>query len=146
MARFEKQQTMSSQQDYLNDYSENLPAERAAEIKTLDSLIRTWQPDLQVKIWHSMGYPIIGYGEATYQSGRGQTNKWFVIGLATHKSYLSLYIWGLIEQKYLLEIYEGRLGDRVKTGKSCLNFNKSAELDLDVLKEVIAKAVTLNKK
>ena len=135
---------MSKQADYLNQYLKTLSSFQAQEIEVLDALLQSWQPQLAAKIWHSMGYPIIGYGESCYQNKRGQNNKWFIIGLAAHKSYFSFYIWGIVGQKYLLEAYQGSLGQRTKVGKSCLNFKKSADLNLRALEAVIAQAVNLN--
>ena len=58
---------------YLQDYCQPLKPETRAVIVHLDKLIKSWQPDLPVTIWHSMGYPIIGYGKAAYQGRRPRT-------------------------------------------------------------------------
>ena len=58
---------MSKQADYLNQYLKTLSSFQAQEIEILDALLQSWQPQLAAKIWHSMGYPIIGYGESCYQ-------------------------------------------------------------------------------
>ena len=42
-------------------------------------------------------------------------------------------------RKYLTEIYSSRLG-KVKTGKSSIGFRKLADVDLDVLRELIEHA------
>lgn len=94
---------------------------------------------MEVKIWHSMGFPIIGYGEVEYTSGAGETKRWFALGLAARKSYMSLYIWGSVGGQYLLEKYAADLGG-IKTGKSCLNFKTLAELNLVTLQEVVRRA------
>ena len=126
---------------YLSDYCQTVKAEARPVIARLDELIKSWQPDLPISIWHSMGYPIIGYGKAAYRSG-GRQREWFIVGLAAHRSYYSLYVWGVWKGRYLLEAYEGKLG-RVKTGKACLNFKTISDLDLDALRAVIGKAVAL---
>ena len=99
---------------------------------------------MEVKIWHSMGYQIIGYGQSTYKYSNNRVGYWFIVGLCAHKSYLSLYVWGILNNQYLLETYKDKLG-KVKIGKSCLNFKTLAELNLEILQEVVQKAVELNK-
>ena len=126
---------------YLQDYCRSLEPETRAVIIRLDAMIRSWQPDLPTTIWQSMGYPIIGYGKATYQSS-GREREWFIIGLAAHRSYFSLYIWGIWKGRYLLEAYSGRLG-QVKIGKACLNFKTIADLNLTEIRAAIDKAVAL---
>ena len=121
---------------------EGLDSQYAPAVQALDKLVRSWQPQLEVKLWQSMGYPIIGYGQASYRLSSGRINDWFIVGLAAHKSYLSLYVWGVVDGQYLLDHYQGRLG-RVKTGRACLNFKDLDDLDLKTLKEAIQRAVDL---
>ena len=126
---------------YLKDYCRHLDCQASQTIGRLDAMIRGWQPDLPITIWQSMGYPIIGYGRAEYQAGGGD-KQWFIVGLAAHKSYFSLYVWGVWRGKYLLEAYKDHLG-RVKIGKACLNFKALDDLDLGGLRALIDKAVEL---
>ena len=113
-------------------------------VENLNHLIQKWQPQLEIRIWHSMGYNIIGYGRATYVKNDNSTGHWFIIGLAAHKSYLSLYIWGTINGQYLLESYGNNLG-KVKLGKSCINFKSLTDFNLKILEEAIQKAVDSHK-
>lgn len=131
-----------SKSDPVAAYLRGLGNESRSALKALDRLIRAWQPQLEVKLWQSMGYPIIGYGRSSYVLSNGRTNEWFIVGLAAHKSYLSLYVWGVVDGRYLLDHYQDRLG-RVKTGRACLNFKSLADLDLKTLKEVVERAVDL---
>jgi len=87
------------------------------------------------------GGTIIGFGEyrTTYESGRDV--HWMRAGFSPRKAKHSLYLQG----GYCDEIAAGereealtRLGKH-KTGKSCLYINKLADVDLDVLEEMIAK-------
>ena len=124
-------------------YLSGLAADQRRVVEKLHGLIRDWQPKLEVKIWHSMGFDIIGYGRAVYLRRGKPPSSWFIIGLASHKTYFSLYIWGVVDGRYLTEIYADRLGG-IKSGKSCLNFKGLAELDLPLLQEVIQQAVEIN--
>lgn len=123
-------------------YIDSFDSQTGLVLKTLDRLIRSWQPQLPVELWQSMGYSIIGYGRSSYRLRSGQKNQWFIVGLAAHKSYFSLYLWGSVGDRYLLDVYAGRLG-RVKTGKACLNFKNLDDLDTKTLKEAVQKAVDL---
>ena len=120
-------------------YLGKLADDKRPAVERLHGLIRHWQPELEVEIWHSMGFDIIGYGQATYQRPGKPPARWFVVGLAAHKTYFSLYIWGIAEGRYLAELYADRIGG-VKNGKSCLNFKDPADLDLVALREVIGLA------
>ncbi len=134
-----------SDEKSIKNYLGGLKSESRLALEALDKLIRNWQPQLEVRIWQSMGYQIIGYGQSTYKYSNGRLGQWFIVGLCAHKSCLSLYVWGFSNKEYLLETYKDKLG-RVKIGKSCLNFKTLAELNLKILQEVVQKAVDLNEK
>ncbi len=79
------------------------------------------------------GTSIIGFGSYHYEYKSGRSGDWLRIGFSPRKASLSLYIMnGFSEYESLL----GKLG-KYKTGKSCLYINKLADVDLDVLKELI---------
>ena len=124
------------------DYLDQLKEPFATVIQTLHRQICLWQPDLEVKLWQSMGHPIIGYGQTTYQLASGKSANWFIVGLAAHKNYCSLYVWGWVNQQSLLEAYREQLG-KVRMGRSCLNFKSLADLQLPVIQQMIQKAVQL---
>ena len=128
---------------HLEDYCRSLGGQAGRTIRRLDTIIRGWQPALPVTIWQSMGFPIIGYGRASYRAG-GIDKQWFIVGLAAHKSYFSLYVWGIRPDGYLLDTYERRLG-KVKVGKACLNFKHLEDLDLPNLRLLVNEAVELQK-
>lgn len=127
------------------DYLAGLEPAQRQEIERLDALIRSWHPELETDMWNSMGRQIIGYGRTTYRLANGRVNQWFIIGLAAHKSYLSLYIWGILNGSYLTELYGRRLG-KVRVGKSCLNFKSCADLNLTILQEATGRAIALNRR
>lgn len=83
------------------------------------------------KLW---GSAIIGFGDKhlVYESGRELD--WFVMGFSPRKQNFALYITGTVEkQQALLK----KLG-KYKTGKGCLYINALSEVDLAVLKQIIA--------
>lgn len=80
------------------------------------------------------GTAIIGFGDKHLKYESGRELDWFIIGFSPRKQNFALYISGAVEQKDLLK----KLG-KYKTGKGCLYVNKLAEVDLNVLKEIISK-------
>lgn len=86
------------------------------------------------KMW---GGSIIGFGNYHYTYDSGREGDWFVTGFSPRKQNLSLYIMGGFDE---YEELLGKLGKH-KTGKSCLYVNKLADVDMDVLKTLIASSV-----
>lgn len=87
------------------------------------------------KMW---GTSIIGYGEYHYIYASGREGDWPMIGFSPRKQNLSVYImpgFSLIED--LLPL----LGKH-KTSKACLYINKLADVDLEVLTQIIERSMT----
>jgi len=86
------------------------------------------------KMW---GDSIVGFGSYHYKYASGREGDWFLAGFSPRKQNLTLYIMsGFEAYESLLE----KLG-KYKTGKSCLYINKLADVDLDVLKELVIRSV-----
>ncbi|MDX8347858.1 DUF1801 domain-containing protein [Cognatiyoonia sp. IB215446] len=102
---------------------------RRADAQTLDALFRRvtgWQP----KMW---GPTIIGYGSYSYTYESGRSGEFLATGFSPRKANLSLYIMpGYADFQSVLD----RLG-KYKIGKSCLYINKLADVDLDVVEEIV---------
>jgi len=80
------------------------------------------------------GPSIIGYGKYHYKYDSGREGETLATGFSPRKSNLSIYIMpGYQDYSEIM----GRLGKH-KLGKSCLYVNKLADIDLDVLRELIA--------
>jgi len=85
------------------------------------------------KMW---GGSIVGFGEYHYVYASGQEGDWPVTSFSPRKTSLSLYIMaGFDNYGPLME----KLGKH-KTGKSCLYVNKLEDIDLEVLKTLIAES------
>ena len=91
------------------------------------------------KFWGGTQQRIIGYGSYRYKGRSGAEGEWFVIGLAAQKNYLSLYVSGAEDGTSLAKPYAPRLG-KVKAGSANLQFKRAADIDLDVLREMVARA------
>ncbi len=86
------------------------------------------------KMW---GTSIIGFGTYHYKSERSrQQGDWFIAGFSPRKANLTLYIMPSISHYGDLV---KKLG-KCKTGGSCLYINKLADVDTNVLKELITTA------
>lgn len=96
------------------------------------------------KFWGGTDQRIIGYGSYRYRGRSGAGGEWFVVGLAAQKSYLSIYVNAAEDGTYLGKAYATRLG-KVKAGSANLQFRRAADIDLDVLREMVAKARQLTR-
>ena len=84
------------------------------------------------------GPSIVGYGRYHYVYKSGREGDYLATGFSPRKSALSIYIMpGYADFGEIL----ARLGKH-KTGKSCLYVNKLADIDLDVLAELIRAGLT----
>lgn len=111
------------------------PDSKRGEAETLDALFRRVTGEAP-KLW---GPSIIGYGEyrTTYASGRDV--HWMRTGFSPRKGKHSLYLMGGYCDELARKEHEdllARLG-KYKTGKSCLYINKLADVDMDVLEELL---------
>ena len=87
------------------------------------------------KMW---GPAIIGFGTFTYTYASGHSGSFMQMGFSPRKNNFSLYFSNHIDQETELI----KLLGKVKTGKSCIYFNKLEELDPKILLILIEKALT----
>jgi hypothetical protein len=97
-------------------------------MRRLDELIRSAIPDADVSMFDYAG-PLIGYGSYDYTDSRGKPKgRWFSVGLANRKNYISLYSMGQREGGYLIEAVHDRFPG-TKIGRSCLNITDPDSID-----------------
>ena len=107
---------------------DGLPEPRRSQMRRLDELIRSAIPDADVSMWDYAG-PLIGYGSYDYTDSRGKPKgRWFSIGLANRKGYISLYSMGQRAGGYLIEAVHDRFPGS-KIGRSCLNITDPDSID-----------------
>ena len=86
------------------------------------------------QIW---GASIVGFGRYRYRYASGRQGEFFETGFSPRKRALTLYIMpGFSEYGGLLE----KLGQH-SLGKSCLYIKRLADIDLEVLRELVALSV-----
>lgn len=91
--------------------------------------------DMTPKLW---GESIIGYGQYHYKSERSsQEGDWPLTGFSPRKANLTVYIMpGFDAYQNLLS----KLGKH-KTSVSCIYINKLADVDTQILQEIITRSV-----
>ncbi|MDP5217618.1 DUF1801 domain-containing protein [Ruegeria sp. 2205SS24-7] len=105
------------------------PASKAADARVLDKLFRQ-VTGFEPVMW---GPTIVGYGRYHYRYASGREGDFLATGFSPRKAAHSIYIMpGYADFGPILS----RLGKH-KTGRSCLYVNKLADIDLDVLGELI---------
>ncbi len=86
------------------------------------------------------GASMVGFGTQRYTTADGKEHAWFAVGLAARKAALTLY--GLTYYDSNSDLLE-RLGPHT-TGKGCLYVKRLDDVDLAVLRELVARAWATN--
>ena len=122
-------------------YLASLPEPRRSALQAIHDAIRAAAPALKPHVAHGM----LGYGPFHYKYASGREGDWFVVGLASQKNYISLYLCAAESDGYLAEKNKDRLG-KVSVGRSCIRFKKLEDLNLKVAVQLVKKAAKLAKK
>lgn len=120
----------ASVEDFLNAVAH--PVKKADSFILLE--IMTEVTGVAPKMW---GDSIVGFDSYHYVYASGREGDWPMVGFSPRKQNISLYIMpGFVNFDDLLK----KLGKH-KTSKACLYINKLADVDLDILKELIQQSV-----
>lgn len=120
----------------VNEYIAMIPEPRKTEIKRLHSFIIKTIPKLKPHLLYGM----IGYGSFHYKSKSGREGDWSVVALASQKNYISVYVCGVKNGKYIAETHKKDF-PKASIGKSCIRFKQVDDIDLKKLKFVITESV-----
>ena len=131
MAEAKTQPTDTDPRDFLAAVE---PARKREEAQVLDALFRRVTGE-QPKMW---GPSIIGYGSYHYRYDSGREGDMCRQGFSPRKAKHSLYILrcGEDSEEQAFAPLLARLGKHSR-GAACLYVNKLADIDLDVLEEMI---------
>ena len=88
---------------------------------------------LEPEMW---GTSIVGFGDLHYKYESGREGDFFLTGFSPRKRSLSLYVMGDFDG---YDALLARLGKHRK-GASCLYVNKLADVDADVLREIVRRS------
>jgi len=116
------------------EFIENVESPRKKEdaYRLLDIFTET--TGYHAKMW---GPSIIGFGAYHYKYSSGHEGDAPLVGFSPRKAKISLYFApGDSEREQLLE----KFGKHTK-GKGCVYINKLADVDVDILKELIVQSV-----
>jgi len=118
----------------VEEFLEGFPEDKRKDCYTILEMMKTITNN-EPKMW---GTSIIGFGDYHYEYKSGREGDFFLTGFSPRKQNLTLYINGGFD-KYggLLE----KLG-KYKTSKACLYIKKLADVDIQVLQEIVTKSVT----
>ena len=89
------------------------------------------------KMW---GKNIIGFGKYSYQRKNGDELEWFNTGFSPAKAHMSLYLMYDLDNEPELR---DQLGPH-KKGKGCLYIKRLDDIDMNMLKKIIAKSDRLS--
>ncbi|WP_299193144.1 DUF1801 domain-containing protein [uncultured Erythrobacter sp.] len=111
------------------------PASKREDAKVLDALFRKVTGEAP-QMW---GPTIIGYGSYHYKYESGREGDWMRSGFSPRKAKHSLYLMGRYCDEATGKKVDALLEKMGKhtTGASCVYVNKLADIDLDVLEEII---------
>ena len=129
MAENKTQKTGASVEEFLNSVDNRRRREDGWALLEMMKYLTGLEPEM----W---GPSIIGFGDYHYRYESGREGDFFLTGFSPRKQSLSLYIMaGFDTYDDLL----GRLGKHRK-GAACLYVNKLADVDMDVLRELIEES------
>jgi hypothetical protein len=132
VAELKTKQTEANVEAFLNGVAD---AQQRADAFTLLEMMKdvTGKPP---KMW---GPTMVGFGEFHYVYDSGHEGDTFLAGFSPRKAALTLYFMAGMDERFAALLK--KLG-KVKMGKGCLYIKKLADVDLDVLREMIRTNVS----
>ena len=118
------------------DYIQKVePAQKRADAQWLLEMCERLTGE-RAKMW---GASIVGCGSYHYKYESGREGDWLLAGFSARKSSLVVYVLGYLfdEQDEILS----RLG-RHKMGKACLYIKRLADIDRNVLEELVTRSIS----
>ena len=81
-----------------------------------------------------------GYGRYHYRYASGREGDWMLVGMASNKNYISLYVTATTDDgRYLAETFRPRL-PKASIGKSRIRFKRLSDVDTAALTELLQAA------
>ena len=132
MAELKTKETTNSVSAFLEKVAdEGRRADCRVVVDIMQSVIKE-----ESRMW---GSSIVGFGRYHYKGKSGREGEWPITGFSPRKGDLTLYIMGGFDK--FPELMKG-LG-KYKTGKSCLYIRKLSDVDVKVLRKLVAQSVKL---
>jgi uncharacterized protein YdhG (YjbR/CyaY superfamily) len=116
----------------VEEYIEQVPADRKELIKYLHDFIKKISPTLKPYF----AYNMLGYGKFPYLNHKKEMIEWPIVALANQKNYISIYVCAIDGVEYIAEKYKSELG-KVSVGRSCIRFKKLEDLNIETLEKIL---------
>lgn len=117
------------------EYIAQLDEPRRSHIQALYEMVRQAAPDLEPWIVANK----IGFGRFSYQGkSKKCAGEWFKLAVGSNKNTIMFASCAVFEGKHLAEAYADKL-PKAEIGRSCINFKKFEDVDMEVLKEISQK-------
>jgi Domain of unknown function (DU1801) len=114
---------------------------REGELRRTDALIMAAAPGIDRQLVGSMGKQMLGYGLMPYKPRSAKEATTVpLISLAAQKRHLSMYVFAVVDGRYLAEARAEKLG-KVSCGKSCIRFTSLDQVDVVELDRLLRDAV-----
>lgn len=130
MAKNKTIETENSVSDFLAAISEVKRREDCTFLINLLSKISGFEP----KMW---GIGIVGFGIYNYKYVSGHKGNAPLVGLASRKNAITLYLASLFDEK---DVLLSQLGKH-KSGKGCLYIQKLEDIDVAILTQLVQKSI-----
>lgn len=123
----------------VEQYLDSLPDDRRAELERVRGVVRK---NLPAGFVEGTGFGMICYTvPLSVHPDTYNKQPLMYAALASQKNYLSLYlmrVYGDRKQEQQLRDAFAAKGKKLDMGKSCIRFRRAADLDLDVIGEIVA--------
>ncbi|MEW5987493.1 MAG: DUF1801 domain-containing protein [Chloroflexota bacterium] len=129
MAELKTKLTEQSVEAFLNTVADE---RKRQDCYTILELMRE-ATGAEPKMW---GDSIVGFGRYHYKYASGREGDWFLAGFSPRKQNLTLYIMGGFDTYEELMVQLGKY----TTGKSCLYVKRLADVNLQVLQELVRQS------
>ena len=134
MSEMKTKPTGASAEEFINTIPDETKRKDAFALVDLFRQVTGAEP----KMW---GESIIGFGDTHYRYESGREGDWFMTGFSPRKQNLTIYLtYGFEQNKDLME----QLGKH-KIGKACLYINKLADVNLEILRQLVVRSVVPNR-
>ncbi|OXA93216.1 DUF1801 domain-containing protein [Flavobacterium hercynium] len=130
MAKNKTIETDSSVTHFVNTVENEAKRKDSFELIEIMKTQTTFEP----KMW---GTAIIGFGSYHYKYASGREGDAPLVAFSPRKEAISLYLYPTFENK---ENLLSRFG-KYKAGKGCIYIKKVADIDIEILKEMISISV-----
>jgi hypothetical protein len=130
MAKNKTTETTYNVTHFINTVEDERKRNDAFELLKIIQEVTRFEP----KMW---GTAIIGFGSYHYKYASGHEGDAPLVGFSPRKDAISVYLYSSFENKDILLSKFGKY----KTGKGCIYIKKLADIDLEILKQMISTSV-----